>query len=102
MVPLLRLLAIIVSLYWMGDLLRQFFAGAITMGHGEFNDQVVVTSLPGRLLALLMWGPFLAGIFIAGVRPGLFLEHRRLLPALLAAIFVAYVLFSVTHPYSLK
>lgn len=102
MALILRLLAITVSVYLMGDLLRQFVAGSISMGYGEFDDQIVVTSLFGRTLAVLMWGPFIGGIFIAGVRPGLFLHHRRLLPSLLIAIFIFYIAFSITSPYSLK
>ncbi|MGZ8157656.1 MAG: hypothetical protein ACXWT1_10750 [Methylobacter sp.] len=102
MALILRLSAIAVSLYLMGDLLSQFAAGSISMGYGEFNDQIVVTSLFGRTLAVLMWAPFFGGLLIAGVSPGLFFDYRRLLPSLLIAVFVFYMLFSITSPYSLK
>lgn len=102
MTAILRFIAITVSLYLMGDLLRQFFTGSISMGYGEFNDKIVVTSLFGRTLAILMWSPFFGGLFIAGVRPDLFLRYRRLLPSLLIAVFILYAVFSITHPYSLQ
>lgn len=102
MAHLLRLAAVAVSLYLMGDLLRQFFGGAITMGHGEFGDRIVVTSGFSRTLALLMWIPFFGGIFLAGLHPGLYLRYRRLLPALLIATFVFYVLFAIVGDYSFK
>ncbi len=102
MALILRLFAITVSLYLLGDLLRQFVAGSISMGYGEFNDRIVVTSFFGRTLAILMWSPFLGGLFLAGVRPILFLQYRWLLPSLLSAVFVFYVLFSITSPYSFQ
>lgn len=102
MALLLRLVAITVSVYLMGDLVRQFIAGSISMGVGEFYDPIVVTSLFGRTLAVLMWAPFIGGIVIAGVRPRLFRNHRWLLPSFLGAIFIVYLVFSITSPYSLK
>lgn len=91
----LRLLAIAVAVYLLSDLLRQFLAGSISMGHGEFNDRIVVTSAGGRWLAVLMWGTFLGGVLLAGVSPALFYRHRWLAPAFLIAVFFWYALFSL-------
>jgi hypothetical protein len=96
---IVRLLAIGVSLYLLLHLARQFAGGSISMGIGEFDDRIVVTSVFGRLLALLMWGTFLSGLLLAGIRPSVFITYRWLLPVFLVGVFVFYMLFSLLADY---
>jgi hypothetical protein len=49
---IVRMAAIVVSLYLILDLSRQFADGSISMGHGMFRDRITVTSVSGRMLTV--------------------------------------------------